>query len=252
MRQVFCEGCGAVLPHGIYSNNEFTPWDKDQTGPDSIRRDQVLSTPLLTFGKLQFPDKLAFSAAALALKRIPDASGDSSGICIAVPYGSLTTDLFFMESIRNNFPSPGYFSATLPSSTIADVAIYFKFKGPDRVFSGGNGATFESLTSALRMVQIGKADRMLACAVWAIDTANEDKVPELGNIKNAAFCFYLTASPSDSSAPKISYTIDDVLHDYTPEQEFTFYSSLFEAIAKKMCKQLPFTEQTVNNYITIG
>src|SRR5512133_4317126 len=98
MNTLYINGCGAVTRHGIFSETTHKLWDPTQTSIDSIRRDQVLSTPLPLFGKLCFPDKLAFSAASLALEGITDLPQDRSGIAIAVPYGSLTTDMFFMES----------------------------------------------------------------------------------------------------------------------------------------------------------
>lgn len=117
---------------GIRSAKTFFPWESDQKGPEDIRRAQVLSSPYPSFGKLNLPDKFLFCVASLLLENIGKdtvVSGDKSGICIGLPFGSLSTDLRYMESVRNGFPSPAVFSATLPSSPVAEAAITYKFKG---------------------------------------------------------------------------------------------------------------------------
>lgn len=167
MADAFIEGFGILHTRGIYSKTGFSPWDINQSGAVDVRRDQVLKVPHPTFGKLSLPDKLAFSAASLALSEYNEPGGDMSALCLAIPYGSLVTDLEYTGSVRNGFPSPAIFSATLPSSSVAEIAIYYKFKGPDRVFSGGDSPALAALDSAVYFVKSGRAKRALSVAVWA-------------------------------------------------------------------------------------
>ncbi len=251
MKPVYCNGCGAVLPKGIFSLLSNTKWDKDQYGPQDIRRDQVLDVPLLTFGKLNLPDKLAFSAASLALKSHPNAGGNQSAICIALPYGSLTTDMFFMESIVNNFPSPTYFSATLPSSTIADIAIYYKFKGPDRIFCGGNSPVLEAFSSAFQLIQLGKANTVLALVVWAFDNNNKKRIDCSQFIENSAFSILLSTS-SELKNPKIcKLTIDNPNAAYDTITEYNFCDQLIDALRNNYTGQIAFQPEINDNYIVI-
>lgn len=251
MKPVYCNGCGAVLPKGIFSLLSSEKWDKDQNGPQDIRRDQVLDVPLLTFGKLNLPDKLAFSAASLALKSNPDAGGDQSAICIAIPYGSLTTDMLFMESIINDFPSPAYFSATLPSSTIADIAIYYKFKGPDRIFCGGNSPVLETFLNAFQLIQLGKANTVLALAVWAFDNYNKNRISDSQITENSAFSILLSTSPELEKPKKCNLVINNPNAAYDTATEYIFCDHLIDALRNNYTGQIAFQPEINNNYIVI-
>lgn len=251
MKPVYCNGCGAVFTRGIYSFSAEKLWESGQTGPENIRRDQVIPTLLPTFGKLNLPDKLAFSAASLALQDYPDSGGDRSGICIAVPYGSLTTDMFFMESILSQFPSPTYFSATLPSSTVADIAIHYKFKGPNRIICGGDSPVTETLSNAFRLIQTGKADTILFLAVWAFDSVNKSKLTEYSAVENAAFCFLLSAAPKGTTAVKCDLVLENPSAQYDNTTEYEFCIRLLDAIRGKEKKHITLHPETTENYISI-
>jgi hypothetical protein len=251
VKPVYCNGCGAVFKRGIYSLSSEKLWDSGQSGPEQIRRDQVIATLLPTFGKLNLPDKLAFSAASLALQNSPDAGGDNSGICIAIPYGSLTTDMFFMDSIIGQFPSPTYFSATLPSSTVADIAIHYKFKGPDRIICGGDSPVTETLSNAFRLIQTGKADTILFLAVWAFDSINRSELSEYSPLENAAFCVLFSTTPQDAIARKCDLVLENPSAQYDPENEYQFCIRMLDAIRGKDTKHVTMHPEINENYISI-
>jgi len=98
-----------------------------------LSREEVYSQKHLVFGKLSFTDKLAFSAAAIAIENAKIENPEECGILINTNIGSYFRDCEFMQSIRDENPSPALFSATLPSSPIAEIAITFGLKGPDKV-----------------------------------------------------------------------------------------------------------------------
>jgi hypothetical protein len=170
IRNLAITGFGLLDVSGYHSLNGSFQWESDQKGPADIKRSQVLSKMYLGFGKLNLPDRLAFAAAALALPAQFD--GLSTGITIGIPYGSLSTDLAYMDSVRSGTPSPALFSATLPSSSITDIAIYFGIKGPDRVFTGVDTPVLYALESAGMMIQNGKCDNALVIGVWETDNVS--------------------------------------------------------------------------------
>jgi len=98
-----------------------------------IARDEVYSEKHLSFGKLSFADKLAFGAAAVAIEATKIENPKDCAIVLLTNIGSLHRDREFMETIRQNSPSPHIFSATLPSSPIAEISIVFGLKGANKV-----------------------------------------------------------------------------------------------------------------------
>jgi hypothetical protein len=251
MNTLYINGCGAVTSDGIYSATSHKLWDSTQTSLDSIRRDQVLSTPLPLFGKLCFPDKLAFSAASLALEGITELPQERSGISIAVPYGSLSTDMFFMESVLGPLPSPAYFSATLPSSTIADIAILHKLKGPDRVFCGGNSPVFDALVAASDLISSGKASVVLFCAVWAIDPSNRAKLNNTTLIDDAAFALLLSSGPISAHAQACKLFTSNSSVTCSPRDDYRFCLNAIECFRAKKKSLIPFTNNCPDNYFEI-
>jgi hypothetical protein len=157
-------GFGVLDTSGYYSLRGSFGWDCDQSGPAEVKRTQVLSKLYPGFGKLNLPDRLAFAAASLALPT--EFNGLETGITIGIPGGSLSTDLAYMDSVRAGMPSPALFSATLPSSAITDIAIYFGIKGPDRIFTGTGCPTLFALETAGMMIYNGKCTSALVIGVW--------------------------------------------------------------------------------------
>jgi hypothetical protein len=196
MNTVYIEGFGVLHTRGIYSGKGFRQWDCDQSGAEGVKRAQVLSEPLSAFGRLPLPDRLAFSAASLALCEQEEPGGDRSAICLGIPSGSFITDIDFIQSVKNGFPSPSLFSATLPSSPVAEIAIHYKFKGPCRVFSGGNSPSMAALDSAWYFVKSGRAEEALSIGVWTPDYIRP------------AFAFALFLSSTPSSHRSLSLEMD--------------------------------------------
>lgn len=98
-----------------------------------LSREEVYSQKHLAFGKLSFTDKLAFSAAAIAIENGKIDNPENCGILLHTNIGSYFRDKEFMKSIKDGNPSPALFSATLPSSPIAEIAIVFGLKGANKV-----------------------------------------------------------------------------------------------------------------------
>jgi len=112
-----------------------------------ISREEVYSQKHPVFGKLAFADKLAFGAAALAIENGEVENPADCAIVLLTNIGSFMRDEEFMETVIQNCPSPAYFSATLASSPVAEIAITFGLKGADKVI-------FSDYDLAMRTVQL--------------------------------------------------------------------------------------------------
>jgi 3-oxoacyl-(acyl-carrier-protein) synthase len=194
-RPVYIESFSALLPDGIYSPRGFVPWENGQKGAHDVTRQQVLDKPYVNFGKLSLSDRLAFGAASLALSRYELQNKETTAITLGICAGSLSTDLRYMESVIAGFPSPAVFSATLPSSAIADVAIYFGLKGPNRVCAGNAASGLAAFELACHLLDNGKATSAIVLSVNAIEP-QDFASPLLGPAimrENRAFAFLLSS-----------------------------------------------------------
>jgi Beta-ketoacyl synthase, N-terminal domain len=194
---IYLESFSALLPRGIVTPAGTAPWNRGQTGPADVTREQVLDKPYLSFGKLSLPDRLAFSAAALIFSTYPCEDHESAGICLGLPAGSLSTDLRYMESVLAGYPSPSLFSATLPSSAIADIAIVFGLKGENRVIAGDAGSGLVALDCACAMLSAGKVSSALVLSVNAVEGKDFSSplLPSAADFdaQNRAYAFLLSA-----------------------------------------------------------
>lgn len=195
-KPVYLDACTGISSNGLFRSGAWVPWEQNQSGPADIRRAQVLSIPYPSFGKLVLADRLSFAAACLLFNTYPDCVGEQVGICAAVPYGSLSTDLQYQSSL-STIPSPALFSATLPSSVVSEVAIYFKLKGPNRVFVNIRGALITAIDAAFRMITLSKADSILVLYANVINDEERQQfsLEESAQESTAAWALLFTATP---------------------------------------------------------
>jgi hypothetical protein len=196
-RQLYIDSFSALLPDGIYGPQGFVPWADGQKDAHDVTRDQVLDKPYVNFGKLMLPDKLAFGAASLILSRYKLPGKETTAITLGICAGSLSTDLRYMETVAAGFPGPAVFSATLPSSAIADIAIYFGLKGPNRVCAGNAASGLTAFELATLLLENGKASAALVLSVNAVEPGDFES-PLLGPAverENRAFAFLVSAAP---------------------------------------------------------
>jgi len=169
---LFLDAFAALLPSGMYSSRGFVPWQSGQDGPRDVSREQVLDKPYPGFGKLHIADRLSFAAAALLFSHY----GAVREMKQESPWASRPVHFqptwLYMDSLKAVFPVPSIFSATLPSSALADIAIYFKIKGPNRVIAGASGSGLCAFDLAAMMLHRGKASSMLVVSVNAIEPAH--------------------------------------------------------------------------------
>jgi hypothetical protein len=241
---------------GIHSLNSFTPWEEDQTGPQDIRRKQVLNRPYIAFGKLVLPDRLAFSAASLALQEYQPKDPDNAGLFCSIPHGSLSTDLLYRETVLDGTPSPALFSATLPSSPVADIAIYHHIKGPNTVFAGGEPAFVSALEYAVLNLKCGNLSEALVVHVAEgfFSGRNITDAPEKEISSPCAVAMVLSDSATESSsAVNVSLeTIDNNGKDLPPcPSEWEAVDMLLKALKKSTRVRFPVSHGRFIGYICL-
>ena len=142
---------GSITSQRIISPRNIQKRDNEELAQFS--REAVFSQPNRSFGKLSPVDKLTFGAAALALESTEEYDAQTLGIVLSSSQGSLTRDKAYMQTVNEGFPSPAFFSSTLPSSPIAEIAILFGIKGPNRVVNAPINRELFALENALLMLQ---------------------------------------------------------------------------------------------------
>lgn len=191
---IFLDSFAALTDRGMLSTAGFTPWEPDQRGAADVRRSQVLTVPYPTFGKLTPADRLAFGAAGLLFSHYPISSGKRCAICAGVPFGSLSTDRAYVESVKGQFPSPALFSATLPSSPVSEIAIHYKIKGPNRVFCQSAGSGLWALAYGIQLLTIGKAESAVVLFVKSVESAPGTGEGAVVN-QHRCYAVFLTTAP---------------------------------------------------------
>ncbi len=195
--ETFCLSFGAVHTSGLYSPEGHRGWEKNQSGPDDVTRGQILDHLHTGFGKMSLPDRLSFSSASLALRSLSLENDPNAGIVIGLPSGSLSTDMRYVESLREGYPSPAVFSSTLPSSALAEIAIFHKLKGTCRVIGERGDSGLGAIDHACRLLRIGKLQRVVAVITYAVE--KQDRGSSLTGTgtppANASFGFVLGKKP---------------------------------------------------------
>ncbi len=198
-------GFAGLFAEGILTAEGIVRWEEGQSGPVDVKRRQVYNQPHPGFGKLQPTDKIAFGAASLACRQAGEFDGGSTGICLGSAFGSFSTDMRYMESVLSGFPRPALFSATLPSSPVAETAILYGLKGPNRVFVDSRDPGLTALESGLRILKHGDTKNMLVIMVRALyenDTSFAGHVT-LPQPATACALFLSSGENSPDCAPSI-------------------------------------------------
>ena len=246
MEQCYLHAFAALNKTGMYSSVKgHIPWAEDQDGnPLNVRRKQVYDKLFTGFGKLNAPDKLAFSAASLIFSDFSEFDGDKTGITLGNTFGCLSTDLRYAESVVDGFPSPSLFATTLPSSPIADIAIMFKLKGPDRTIADTTIPGLLALDNAMHILSSNKADAMIAILVNGIEPNKVDMsfVNFAENECNFCYAFMLTPARCNSGLNYIISLEMDPKGDNNSQKrsEESYFLEMIDALTHKKDYSSPF------------
>jgi hypothetical protein len=253
---LYCESFSALLPEGIITPGGLRPWTGGQDGPADVAREQVLDKPYPSFGKLSLPDRLAFSAASLALSACPVGDKESAGIFLGLPAGSISTDLRYMESVLAGFPGPALFSATLPSSAIADVAIFFGLKGENRVIAGGPESGLVAFDCACAMLAAGTTGRAIVLSVNAVESKDVSSplLPAGFDTQNRAYAFLLSADARPLPGRKgrrIEVSFDHCNKDLPGERGELYFYNLMQLLRGPRGGSIEFNVHGISGRMTV-
>jgi len=257
MEHCYLQAFAALNKTGMYSSAKgCMPWEEEQGGnPLNVRRKQVYDKLFTGFGKLNAPDKLAFSAASLIFSGFSEFDGDKTGITLGNTFGCLSTDLRYAESVGDGFPSPALFAATLPSSPIADIAIMFKLKGPDRTVADTTAPGFLALENAIRILSCKKAESMIAILVNGIEPNEVDMsfVNYIENECNFSYAFMLTSARCNTG---LNYTISlemDTKGDNNSQKrsEESYFVEMIDALMHNKEYSSPFEIDGTSGKVTL-
>ena len=159
--------CGAVDEVGIWGTaGRAATWQELEMPPPGTGRTlKVLFDKVdATFRRIDMPARvlvLACEAAGIERVLTPE-QRNSTAICIETDIGSLATDLAFQESLADEVVHAGIFPYSLTSTSLGEVALRYKLRGPTVSVSVDEGRTGESLREALRMLAAGDVPFVVA------------------------------------------------------------------------------------------
>jgi 3-oxoacyl-(acyl-carrier-protein) synthase len=115
---------------------------------------------------------LACEAADLEALLTP-AQRQEASICVESDLGALATDLNFASSLNDECVHAGIFPYSLTSTSLGEVALRYKLRGPTISMSVRDGDAGESLREALRMLNCGDCSHVVT---GVVDTLREPAV----------------------------------------------------------------------------
>lgn len=250
---VCIDAFAALTPDGFVTPDGTRGWQPEQNGPADVARADVLDSPLPAFGKLQLADKLAFSAAALMMKWYGQPLEQTTGVCVALPWGSLSTDLAYNATVKSPIPSPAIFSATLPSSPLSEITIFYHLKGPNRVFAGGDLDGVAALDESCRLVALGKAPAMVV--VWTEAVATADATPPHANPGdspcNQSCAVLVRPVPAHRLNRPVRVTLESGQFDGSSHSR-EYFSSLVQSLSGPDASQVHMSHPRCRALIEIG
>jgi len=159
--------CGVVDLHGISGTSGVSvTWQELETEPPGTGRTlkAVFGKADATFRRIDLPARaLVLACEAAGLDRVlTEEQRNDAAICIETDVGSLTTDVDFQESLQDEVVHAGIFPYSLTSTSLGEVALRYKLRGPTVSMSVLESAPGESLREALRMLAAGDVPFVVA------------------------------------------------------------------------------------------
>ena len=164
-------GCGVVDEVGIFGNSGMAAtWhDLGMTAPGTAKTmREVFGKSDATFRRIDLLARalvLACEAAELENLLTPEQRQETA-ICIETDLCALATDLSFASSLGDECVHAGIFPYSLTSTSLGEVALRYKLRGPTISMSVKNGAAGgqangDSLRETLRMLACGDSKHVL-------------------------------------------------------------------------------------------
>ncbi|HEB52423.1 MAG TPA: hypothetical protein ENI87_04105 [bacterium] len=162
--------CATVDDVGIFGSTGVRAlWrDLDDDAPGTGRTMKaVFDKADATFRRIDLPARaLVLACAAAGIERALDQDQrNRTAICIETGIGSLKTDLDFAASLGDECVHAGIFPYSLTSTSLGEVALRYKLRGPTISMSTDAASHGESLREGLRMLGSGDVEHVLVGAV---------------------------------------------------------------------------------------
>jgi hypothetical protein len=141
--------------------------------------------------------------------------------------------LRYIESVQAGFPSPALFSATLPSSAIADIAIYFGIKGENRVIAGNGASGLSALEQAFILLELRKATSVLWCCVTAVDSQDAHSPLLYSSLASQCASYALVLSPQrreNTLGMRISTSFQGATASSVVSGDELYFNELFQLL----------------------
>jgi len=169
--------CGVMDRDGIYgTRGTAVTWPELETDPPGTGKTvrEVSGRTDATFRRIDFPARalvLACEAAGVD-EVLSEAQRAETAICVETELGSLTTDVDFQRSLRDDVVQAGIFPYSLTSTSLGEVALRYQLRGPTLSISVLDRSPGEGLREAIRMLEAGDAPFVIAgCADAAREAA---------------------------------------------------------------------------------
>jgi len=159
--------CGVLNRSGVFgTSGTSTTWDDLEADPPGTGRtvQKISGKTDATFRRIDYPARalvLACEAAGVD-KVLNEEQRDQTAICVETEVGSLTTDLDFQKSLSHEVVQASIFPYSLTSTSLGEVALRYKLRGPTLSVSVLDHAPGESLREALRILAAGDAPFVVA------------------------------------------------------------------------------------------
>ncbi|MCK5942952.1 MAG: hypothetical protein KAI24_13325 [Planctomycetes bacterium] len=166
-------GCGVVDLHGISGTRGVSvTWRELDTTPPGTGKTlkAVFGRSDATFRRIDLPARaLVLACEACDLERVlTEQQRNDAAICVETDTGSLTTDVDFERSLQDEVVHAGIFPYSLTSTSLGEVALRYKLRGPTVSMSVLASTPGESLREAMRMLAAGDAPFVVAGTLDAV------------------------------------------------------------------------------------
>jgi 3-oxoacyl-[acyl-carrier-protein] synthase II len=185
-RRVAITGIGAVTPVGIGVKQTWQALCEGKSGVARITKfdpsglETQIAAELKGFHPEDFLDRkkirrtdpfihYALAAACMALDdsglSINSHNNDRVGSVVGTSVGGLTTygnGLFTLKEDGPSKISPFFITGFIPNMAVAEIAIAFGARGPSKCVSAACATGAQAIGEALRLIQYGEADAMIA------------------------------------------------------------------------------------------
>ncbi len=185
-RRVVITGIGAVTPIGIGVEQTWQALCEGKSGVATITKFDSsglkthIAAELKDFHPEDFLDRkkirrtdpfihYALAAAYMALDNsklvVNSHNSDRTGSVVGTSVGGLTTygkSLFALKEDGPSKISPFFITSFIPNMAISEIAITFGARGPSKCVSAACATGTQAIGEALRLIQYGEADAMIA------------------------------------------------------------------------------------------